>query len=231
MWQCTKERIRVFYPENTKSWVNLQNLKSSALTGGFHDQKNLIRKHLQTWCGYLIVAPKLGCRAKSEESTSENTDVFGNPSKEGYCFKLTKGLPEKMVANCLKLQTNKGLAEGKEGGQHKQRGKKVWRHQSNRPMGPSNQKQDLELRITEVRDKIRQLCLAQEPNHGTMVDCSRGKEVKPTHQDPNSGSESRIEQDSRRKFKEILLLLVGSQEQVPTVMSQQEINQKKMNTG
>lgn len=40
--------------------------------------------------------------------------MFGNPSKEGYCFKLTKGLPEKMVANCLKLQTKAWLKEKKD---------------------------------------------------------------------------------------------------------------------
>lgn len=54
-----------------------------------------------------------------------------------------------------------------------------------------------------------------------MVDCSKGTEVKTTHQDPNSGSESRIEQDSRRKFKEILPSLVwgpraSSDSYVPT---------------
>ena len=86
------------------------------------------------------------------------------PQRKDMCFKLTKGLPEKMAANCLKLQTKAWLKK-KEDNINKG-GENVWRHQSNRPMGPSNQKQDAELRITEFGDKIHQPCLAQEPNHG-----------------------------------------------------------------
>lgn len=105
---------------------------------------------------------------------------------------------------------NKALAEGKKRGQHKQREKKVWQHQNDRPMGPSNQKQDLKLIFIEFRDKIHQLCLAQEPNHRTTLDYSRGTEVKTTHQDLNSGSESRIEQHLRRNLKRYYLFYLGA---------------------
>lgn len=53
----TKERIGVFHPKNTKSWVNPEDPRL------FHNktflkQTNLIRKHFQTWSGYLIITLK-----------------------------------------------------------------------------------------------------------------------------------------------------------------------------
>lgn len=36
------------------------------------------------------------------------------PQRKDMCFKLTKGLPPKMVANCLKLQTKDWLKAKKE---------------------------------------------------------------------------------------------------------------------
>ena len=86
------------------------------------------------------------------------------PQKKGMCFQLTKGLSEKkMVANCLKLQTKARVKEKKEENINKE---KNCPPQTSRSMGPSNQKQDLKVRITEFINYVVPTHLTR-----TFVDC------------------------------------------------------------
>lgn len=130
------------------------------MTESFVNKQNLIRKHFQTWSGYLIITLKLQfwVRFVVRINIWKHKCVWKS-LKRVCAFSWRRNFQKKkMVAKCLKFRTKAQVKEKKEEN-YKQRKKKNCPPQTSRSMGPSTQKQYLKL-----NHRVHQLCHTSASN-------------------------------------------------------------------
>lgn len=131
------------------------------MTGSFVSKQNLIRKHFQTWSGYLIITLKLQFWVKSVVRINiwKHKCVWKSLKRRVCAFSWPRDFRKKMVAKCLKLRTKTQVKEKKEENINKGKKKKNCPPQTSRSMGSSTQKQYLKL-----NHRVHQLCRTSASN-------------------------------------------------------------------